>query len=253
MNKPVRISLVSYLNSRPFLFGLRHADFQEPVDIQLDIPSVCADKLLRDEVDIGLVPVAILPSLPGHHILSDYCIGARGPVRSVLLVSDVPLQEIRTIMLDYHSRTSVTLVKILAESYWKIAPQWEKAEAGFESRIAGDRAAVIIGDRAFQAAREHAHCYDLAEAWTRMTGKPFVFAVWASRKPLAPAFLDQFNRALGYGLSQLDAVVQDEKSAVLSSGELKDYLTNSIRFDFDEAARAGLEEFLLRMRSGVIA
>jgi chorismate dehydratase len=248
MKQPVRISIVSYLNSRPFLYGLRHSGLAEEIDLQLDIPSVCATKLLEGRVNIGLVPVAILPLLQDYRIIGEYCIGASGPVRSVLLVSDVPLDKIRTVMLDYQSRTSVTLVKVLAEELWKIRPAWVQAEPGFEEQVSGDRAAVIIGDRAFKAANEHRYVYDLAEAWTDLTGKPFVFAVWAGRPGIDPEFIRRFNEALKAGLNSLDAVVSAETDSVLTPETLRSYLSQSIRFAFDEPARQGLAAFLERLK-----
>lgn len=249
MKRPIRISLVSYLNSRPFLYGLRHSPIADSIELQLDIPSVCAEKLLKGTVDIGLVPVAILPELPDYRIIGDYCIGAFGPVQSVLLVSDVPLESIHTIMLDYQSRTSVTLIRILAEQLWKISPRWESAVPGFEHKVAGDRAAVIIGDRAFQASREHRFVYDLAAAWKALTGHPFVFACWVSRVALDPEFIKAFNQALASGINQLELVAQEEKNTILRTNELIDYLRDSIRFPFDDGAKKGLTEFLLRMKS----
>ena len=252
MNIPVRISLVSYLNSRPFLYGLRHSTLARSIELQLDNPAVCADKLIQGSVDIGLVPAAILPKLPDYQIVSEYCIGAFGPVESVLLVSDVPLESISSVWLDYQSRTSVSLVRILAEQLWHITPEWHPATPGFEEKIAGSQAAVIIGDRAFKAARSHPYVYDLAEAWTELTGKPFVFAVWASRTRLDAEFISAFNAALSFGLSHLDQVVSAETETALSPEALRKYLTHSIRFNFDSAAQEGLAEFLHRQSVSLV-
>ena len=146
MNIPVRISLVSYLNSRPFLYGLRHSTLARSIELQLDNPAVCADKLTQGSVDIGLVPAAILPKLPDYQIVSEYCIGAFGPVESVLLVSDVPLESISSVLLDYQSRTSVSLVRILAEQLWHITPEWHPATPGFEAKIVDPETGQDLGD-----------------------------------------------------------------------------------------------------------
>src|ERR1043166_8619691 len=111
MREKIKISAVAYLNSKPFIYGLEHSRVLDQIDLQLDIPSECARKLINNEVEIGLVPVAVLPLIRDRQIISDYCIGAVGKVNSVMLYSDVPLDEIRTVLLDYQSRTSVTLVK----------------------------------------------------------------------------------------------------------------------------------------------
>ena len=144
----VRISVVSYLNSKPFIYGLRNAQFNFAVEINEDIPSVCAEKLLNGKVDIGLVPVIILPLLNNPTIISEYCIGADGKVGSVLLLSEVPLSEIKTVLLDYQSKTSVMLTRVLANNYWKINPEWKETGSDYINKIKGDTAGVVIGDRA---------------------------------------------------------------------------------------------------------
>ena len=112
-----RISIVNYLNSKPFIYGLKDFQFSEATSIEEDIPSVCADKLINGKADIGLVPVAALPLIPLHTIISDYCLGADGKVGSVLLLSEVPLNEVEYVLLDYQSRTSVMLCRILYKTY----------------------------------------------------------------------------------------------------------------------------------------
>jgi chorismate dehydratase len=102
---PHSISIVNYYNTTPFLYGINHSDFKSEIKLELDIPSVCAQKLKNKQVDIGLVPVAILPELESYHIITDYCIGAVGKVDSVKLFSEKPLEELTHILLDYQSKT----------------------------------------------------------------------------------------------------------------------------------------------------
>ncbi|HNF48735.1 MAG TPA: hypothetical protein PLF48_05095, partial [Chitinophagales bacterium] len=108
-----KLSAVSYLNTKPFLYGLEHAAIADETEISLDPPAVTAEKLIHNEVDIALIPVAVLPLLKQPKIISPFCIGSNGKVATVCLFSDVPLEEIETILLDYQSRTSVQLVQIL--------------------------------------------------------------------------------------------------------------------------------------------
>ena len=124
-NEVKRISCVSYLNSLPFIYGLKRSGFLEKTNtlLSLDTPSVCAVKMLNGVVDAGLLPVALLPQVSDCNIISDWCIGARGPVGSVMLFSDVPLEKIKQITLDYQSRTSARLIRVLANELWKINPQ----------------------------------------------------------------------------------------------------------------------------------
>ena len=106
----IKVSCVSYLNSQPFIYGLKNNSIINEIELSLDVPSVCAEKILSGKADIGLIPVAVIPQLKESHIISDYCIGADGKVETVLLLSDVPLEKIKSILLDYQSRTSVLLL-----------------------------------------------------------------------------------------------------------------------------------------------
>ena len=124
MNK-IKISVITYLNTKPFLYGITHSPQMNAIDLSLDVPSVCADKLKAGTVDIGIIPVAEIPEIKGANILTDFCIAASGKVRTVVLVSQVPIGEIKAIVLDYQSRTSVQLVRILVRDYWCIQPEWK--------------------------------------------------------------------------------------------------------------------------------
>jgi chorismate dehydratase len=243
----IKISAVSYLNSKPFIYGLEHSELTDRIDLQLDMPSVCAQKLIENKVDIGLIPVAVIPSLPESHIISNYCIGANGKVASVMLYSRVPLHEITDILLDYQSRTSVTLVKVLAQNFWKISPQWQKAEADYEDLISGARAAVIIGDRTFGLENTYKYVYDLAEEWQKFTGLPFVFACWVSNKEIDADFINSFNRDLKKGLDARPQIIPELQASGAYKTDVEYYLTKSIDYVFDEPKRQALELFLSYM------
>ena len=248
----IRISAVSYLNSLPFVYGLNHSSLKDECEISLDIPSLCAEKLISRKVDIGLIPVAAIPQVANANIISDYCIGANGKVKTVCLFSEVPLNEIKTVLLDYQSRTSVMLTKILAKEYWKINPEWVNAEAGFEKKIKGTTAGVIIGDRTFSLAPSPSPfgeqsrvllAYDLSEQWKKFTGLPFVFACWVANKDLPATFIAEFNSALKNGLDNIDKTLEEFPPAVISKTAAKKYLTENISYDFDEEKKKALELF----------
>jgi len=242
--KKIRISVVNYLNSKPFIFGLENSEFRNNIDLQLDIPSVCAEKLEDDRVDIGLVPVAILPELEEYHIISDYCIGSDGAVGSVLLLSEVPLNEIKTVLLDYQSKTSVLLAQILAEKFWKIRPQWTDGEEHFEDLIQGTTAGIVIGDRTFSLKNKFNHVYDLSAEWKKFTQLPFVFACWVSNKELDRSFVIQFNNALRFGLMNIEEVISRYKKESGTELDVKDYLEHKISYAFDDRKKFALELFL---------
>src|SRR5690242_3308024 len=157
---------------------------KDEADLLIDYPSKIASMLLEDKIDVGLVPVAIIPEMKEYHIISDYCIGSVGKVASVCLFSDVLLDKIETILLDYQSRTSVALLKVLTREYWKLNVVFKNTSGNYQSKISGTTAGLVIGDRALQQRKISPFIYDLGEEWKRFTGFPFVFAAWISNKKL---------------------------------------------------------------------
>lgn len=210
------------------------------VALRFDYPANVARQLLQNEIDIGLVPAAVLPLMKEYHIISDYCIGTEGAVASVCLFSDVPLEEISSILLDYQSRTSVALLKVLLKNHWKIAPELTDAGKGFEQQISGSVAGLVIGDRAFEQRKHSRYIYDLGEVWKAFTGLPFVFAVWASNKPVSKDFAADFNEATGKGFAFLDEIVAGIPPI---SYDLKKYYTSNISYQLDEPKKAALQKF----------
>jgi len=242
--KPIKLSAVSYLNTLPFIYGMeQNPEFLKQIELQKDIPSKCAEKLIKDKVDLGLVPVAIIPKMNQAHILSDYCIGAVGKVKSVLLFSEVPLQEIETIVLDYQSKTSVQLCRLLVKNYWKIDVSYEEGQTGYELKVGGNKAALIIGDRTFNLKKKYPYQYDLAEAWFEWQKLPFVFAAWVSNKPLSNDFIRRFNSILKFGVNRTKEAVTNYKLNQIEPEEQLDYLNNYISYELDSAKRDGLKKF----------
>jgi chorismate dehydratase len=240
----IKVSVVSYLNSKPFIYGLEHSGILIKIELSLDMPSHCADKLLDGSVDIGLVPVAILPKMKEYHILTDYCIGAIGAVRSVMLYSDVPLNKIRKVYLDYQSRTSVMLTRVLAHYFWSIKPQWLNTEEGYEDLVADDTAAVVIGDRALLLENKYKYAYDLAEEWEKFSGMPFVFACWVANKQLPEAFLADFNAAISLGIDNKEAAINEWITKTNSDIDVREYLEKNISYELDKRKRQALDLFL---------
>ena len=241
MKEKVKVSAVSYANSYPFIFGLKSQPVIEKMDLQLDNPADCAKKLLSGEVDLGLVPVAIIPQLSESHIITDYCIGADGAVETVCLFSDVPLEEIEEVILDYQSRTSVQLVQLLAEKHWKITPVWKKAGDNFIEEIKGKTAGVVIGDRVFPLQNKYPVVKDLAEEWKELTGLPFVFACWVSNKPLKDEFVSEFENALSFGLNHKKEAINSLANG--NSDTLVRYVEKVISYKLDDKKLQALKLF----------
>ena len=245
MDRKIRIGAVSYLNTKPLLYGLQHESIREKIDISLDYPSQIAAKLLDDKIDVGLVPVAIIPRLKEYHIISDYCIGCNGPVGSVAIFSEKPLNQLTSVILDYQSRTSVMLARILMKNYWKLDPLFiDAAGEDFLLAIRDNTGGLVIGDRALSQKRKSAFMYDLGEAWKAYTGLPFVFAAWVSNKPLPSDFISAFNKANALGIENIDKVISQEKQP---PADLMHYYTENISYLLDEEKKNGLAFFLSLM------
>jgi chorismate dehydratase len=239
----ISVSVVAYANSLPFLYGLQNSKISESIDLQIDIPSVCADKFLTNSVDISLVPVAEILKVQSYKIISDLCIGANDHVKTVILASDCPLHELETIYLDYQSRTSVKLVKVLAKHFWKISPHWVNAQKGFESdTIKGKTGAVVIGDRTFSLNAKYK--YDLSHEWKNFKGLPFVFAAWLTQKDLHASFVEEFNASLHFGVNNIEKAVGSLNRTPLPNEEICRYLHCNINYVFDEEKKSSLKQFL---------
>jgi chorismate dehydratase len=239
----MRVGAVSYLNTKPLLYGLQHHAISESIELIEDYPANLARALEENTIDIGLVPVAVIPKLPEAHIISNYCIGATGPVASVSIFSQVPMESITSVYLDYQSKTSVNLARILLKNYWKQDVLLLEASSNFMDLIDGSTAAVIIGDRALEKYNSYAYRYDLAEAWINYTGKPFVFATWVANKPIDEVFIANFNEANGIGLKNIDTVVE-QLSHKNNSYDLHTYFTKNISYTLDAAKKEGMAQFL---------
>ena len=215
------------------------------IDILIDYPAKIATALLNDEIDIGLVPVAILPEMGKYYIVGDHCIGSEGEVASVCLFSEVPLEQIKTVLLDFESRTSVKLAQVLMKEFWKIDPVIRNGENDFCSEIQGTTAAVVIGDRALEQKRISTYQYDLGLAWKQYTGLPFVFAAWVSNKQLSKDFIEKFNKITNFSLQHIDEIVQANPYAIF---DLQKYYTEYISYDLTIEKRKGLELFLKKLQ-----
>ena len=240
----ISISAVRYLNTLPFIYGIENSTLYKKIELSLDFPAVCAKKLLQGDVDLALVPTACIEDIKTSKVISDYCIGSDGPVETVSLYSNVPIFEVETIFLDYQSRTSIELLKILLRDYWHLSPKFIKANVGFEEEVMNKDAALIIGDRAFKYNNNYKYIYDLSLAWKELTGLPFVFAVWVANKNLPNKFIDEFNLALQSGVDNIEEVVKLQKLASIDCKDPVNYLCNKISYVLDSQKKKAMELFL---------
>ncbi len=248
MEQKIRIGSVSYLNTKPLIYGFEKGYMADQVELIIDYPANIAQKLLSNELDVGLIPIAVIPQLSEYHIISDYCIACNGPVASVCLFSEVPIHAIETIILDYQSRTSVALLKLLLRDYWQISPRLVVGGPGYEQQIAGTTAGLVIGDRAFSQRLGSTYMYDLGEAWKSMTGLPFVFAAWVSNKKLNDDFITGFNNAIAIGSKHLEEIVAEN---ICPHFDLMKYYTEYIQFKIYFKIENVIEEFLGRVEAEI--
>jgi chorismate dehydratase len=242
----IRISAVRYANTFPFIYGLTEMGFDKKSVLETDHPSDCAAKVIEGRSDLGLIPVAAIPLVHEPHIITDYCIGTNGKVRTVQLMSNTALKDVKKVYLDYRSRTSVNLIKVLAFNYWKKAFTWTGTSEGFDfASIRRNEAVVLIGDQCFEFEGHYRYKCDLGEEWKKFSGLPFVFACWVSNKPLPGDFIEDFNNALSLGVKNIDLVTERfGKSGSIQGAELRKYLTENIDFHLNDEKKKAMSLFL---------
>ncbi len=244
----IRISAVSYTNTKPFIYGLQHTGIIQKIDLSLDNPSDCAQKLINNVVDIGLIPVAATLSLKHWKIVSDYCIGAVGPVNSVFIFSNCAIKDVRTLQLDPESRTSNNLARVLLKNYWKDDHLMVMKDAHDYAQSTDPHTAFVqIGDRTFGKKAKYPFVYDLAEEWQKFTGLPFVFAAWIANKPIPHEFMEEFNQSLKFGLDHRAELLRE--LPVRTDFDFEDYLMHKLDFDFNPDKLEAFHLFLNYVKS----
>jgi chorismate dehydratase len=239
----IRISAVSYTNTKPFIYGLLHTGILQKIDLSLDNPADCAQKLIDDVVDIGLIPVAATLSLPHWEIVSDYCIGAVGAVNSVFIFSNCAIKDVTTLQLDPQSRSSNNLARVLLKNYWKTDHlEIVKGADDYAQSNDPNTAFVQIGDRTFGKKERYPFVYDMAEEWQKFTGLPFVFAAWIANKPIPHEFIEEFNQSLKYGLNHRAELLKELPGR--QDFDFEDYLMHKLDFELTEDKKKALFLFL---------
>jgi chorismate dehydratase len=242
----IKVGAVSYLNTKPLIYGFSSGLMKNEVDITFDYPANIATALLNNTIDIGLIPVAALAKLNNYYIVGHYGIACNGPVASVCLFSNMPIHQIDTILLDYQSNTSVQLLKILLKEYWKLQPTFVDASTNYIANIKGTTAGLIIGDRAFEQKSNFKYVYDLGQIWQLHTGLPFVFAAWVSKQQFSNEFIKQFDAANQLGLNNLQAVILQNP---YSNYSLSTYYTQNIIYKINAEMLQVIDLFLKKLKA----
>ena len=238
-----RVAAVSFLNAWPLYDALRGGP---RVELAEAVPAEVARRLGEDEADVALVPVAAAAMLGDARFVPGAAIGARGKVRSVVVVGERPIHELDEIALDLSSRTSVVLGRLVVDRLrGGTSPRWlgrRPKDAIAEAR--GARGALVIGDAALDVEGRFPHVLDLGEAWLEWTGLPFVFAAWCTRGALSRDEVCLFGDAKRVGLERRDALADAWAKARGADPEsARAYLRDSIRYELGDEELRGLERF----------
>lgn len=246
---PFRLSIIDYLNAAPLNHGFKQGLGREHFQLRYHYPSVCADSLRAGEVDAGIVSSIEYLRIPGLRIVPGLCIASPKRVRSVVILSKVPPEQIRSLALDTSSRTSVVLAQLLLRERYGVVPSVVDAAPDLPAMLEFNDAALMIGDASMRAPRQGLFVLDLAEEWHAWTGLPFVFALWLVRQeapeiPVPGGVAPFFHKSLEIGLAQLPAIVEEARRTIgWTKLELHEYLTENISFTLGEAERESLALF----------
>jgi len=257
MKKPA-IAASSYLNTAPLCYSFLSGTQQSrAIFLSDEAPAKCSELLVQKEVDAALIPAIEYPRTADLKVVPGVCVASKHRVKSVVLVSRKPLEEVRSVALDTHSRTSVALVKIILGSFLRVEASYEPAPPDLEAMLSGHDAALIIGDPAMTIDRSAVRVYDLAEEWRRHTGLPFVFAFWAIRPESVGMIRESgidFEAAKEEGLAHAELIAEQYSASLrLEKRELLAYLTRNINYDLDAESLRGLNEYYrLAFQNGLI-
>ena len=264
----LRISIVQYLNTAPLVRGFTHGALREKYQLSFTVPSQCADALRVNAADIAIIPAIEYARIPNLVVLPGLSIASKRAVRSLLLVSSMPVREVTRIALDRSSRSTQALVRILCQKWWGIAPEFIEAEPDLPAMLQKSDAALLIGDPALRLAlkaERHAerdragalrcsgesvgfpgipalYLYDMVEEWRALSGLPAVLAVWAARAEVAtPEVVRDFQESLAQGLLQVDEIsAEASREMGLPAADLRRYLSENIDYGLDEENLRGL-------------
>jgi cyclic dehypoxanthinyl futalosine synthase len=241
--RKLRVVAADFLNSLPLTVEMAEDDF---FDFEWAVPSEGARRMMEKEADIALLPVAALAEIGGLEVVPGPCIGANGRVESVVIVSEVPLDRIERLYVDDASRTSVILARIFMDSVGKgTVPFIRLSGKEIPDAISGGDAGLLIADIAFRESKRFKYRHDLGDAWKRLTGEPFVFAVWAAQPGvLTTEIVERINSRFWDGIARKHQIIDTwAREHEMPVKEVADYLDERIQYNLTKSAWYGMSEF----------
>ncbi len=222
----LRVASVAYFNSKPLIAGL---DRDPAIGLSLAVPAKLIDGLREGRTDVALLPVIDYQRLDGLVVLPAGGIGCDGPTLTVRIFSRVPIVRIESLACDVESHTSVALAQVILKEQYGLRPELTALD-----RATAPPTLLLIGDKVVcDEPVGYPYQLDLGQAWKRLTGLPFVFAVWTARIGVDLGDLPQrLQRAKEQGLADVDRLVA---TYALPTGWPADvarrYLTEYLTYD----------------------
>ena len=250
-----KVSVVQYLNTAPLVWGMLHGEQRGRYEMSFTTPALCADALRRREVDVGIIPSIEYQRLEKAQIIAGVSIAAKNAVKSVLLLSKVPVAKIQTVALDYSSRTSAALLGVMMSKFYLRRIATAPAAPMLEDMLKSADAALLIGDPALTYQSRVPEAYDLAAEWRKFTGLPFVFAIWVGYEDARLGkFGKDFLDSRDFGLAHVDDIAAEHAPLLKMEPEaVKVYLTRNIDYSLDDENCRGLRLFYkLAAEEGII-
>jgi chorismate dehydratase len=240
-----RVSVVQYLNTAPLVWGMVKGEQAGKYDLSFTTPAMCGEAVRRKQADVGIIPSIEYQRMDHVQILSGMSVASKGEVKSVLLLSKMPIENVETIALDNSSRTSAALVRILMRKFYSRFVTMTPAAPKPETMLKRADAALVIGDAALIYENPVPEVYDLAAEWRKFTGLPFVFALWVGHENAKLAgYRKDFEASLEFGLSHIGEIAEEYAPKLGMSPEgVRVYLTENIDYSLDEENRKGLQLF----------
>jgi chorismate dehydratase len=267
----LRISIVEYLNTAPLVWGFTDGPLKGKYELEFTVPSQCAESLRRGTADVAIIPAVEYQRMDHVVVLPGMSVAAKGPVRSILVIANKPIEQAKRVALDTSSRSSQALVRILCQERWNLTPEFVPAAPEPSAMLDEADAALLIGDPALRVAvkmdelaarrptdgsccggdpgdlpvpgHESLFVYDVAHEWREMTGLPCVLALWVARRGVVtPEVLADFVASKEYGMARLPAIAEGAEAKLKMPAEaLETYLRDNIDFSLDEENLSGLE------------
>lgn len=238
------VGAVPFLNAKPLVDLFDRLGQSSPVDVLYAAPAKLPAMLDGSSADAILVSSIEALTREDARAAAGVSISSFGPVRSVRLFTKVPLPQIKYLALDERSMTSNALCRIILAEAHKSRPLCRHHRADLHAMLEEADAALLIGDMGMQPAPSGVSVLDLGEAWTNMTGLPFVWALWVGEYRLDVSLARWLVRAREEGEARLSEIAAVHAAqAGLTNRVAEAYLRHAVQYGMDAKKKEALALF----------